>query len=92
MKDGNNWEALGKTIFGATVTGFSGDWEKGWDVFTDSSMYYGDTYDRIAAQKKEKEAYDKAMKEQADKCAKFEPKVGQAEKGSRFTFTDNFNY
>merc|ERR1712242_142089 len=45
--DGDNWEALGKTTFGAAVTGFSGDWEGGWDLFTNSDMYYGDTYDKI---------------------------------------------
>merc|ERR1711994_1110344 len=45
--DGDNWEALGKTTFAATVTGFSGDWEGGWDLFTNSDMYYGDTYDKI---------------------------------------------
>merc|ERR1712167_507822 len=45
--DGDNWEALGKTTFGASVTGFSGDWEGGWDLFTNSDMYYGDTYDKI---------------------------------------------
>merc|ERR1712026_519258 len=40
MKDGDNWEAMGKTMVGATVTGFSGDWEGGWDLFTNSKMYY----------------------------------------------------
>merc|ERR1711902_297728 len=45
ISDGSNWEALGKTILGATITGFKGDWEGGWDLFTNSSMYYGETYD-----------------------------------------------
>jgi len=92
MKEGDNWEALGKTIAGATVTGFSGDWEKGWDVFTNSKMYYGETYEKIAAQKEAKKAYEKAMREQAAMCAKFEPKVGQPGPGGRFTYTDDFNY
>merc|ERR1712203_447077 len=47
-----NWEALGKTILGATITGFKGDWEGGWDLFTNSSMYYGETYDNIEDRKK----------------------------------------
>merc|ERR1719361_1015737 len=47
ISDGSNWEALGKTILGATITGFKGDWEGGWDLFTNSSMYYGETYDNI---------------------------------------------
>merc|ERR1711997_1060911 len=52
VKDGDNWEALGKTLLGATITGFSGDWEGGWDLFTNSSMYYGETYDSIEDKKK----------------------------------------
>ena len=38
--DTGNWAALGKTLLNATVTGFSGDWEDGWAMFTDSSLYY----------------------------------------------------
>ena len=92
MKDGDNWEALGKTIVGSTVIGFSGDWEKGWELFTNSDMYYGNTYDKIEKQKKQKKAYDKVMKKQAEMCSKFEPKVGQPiKKGGRMTYTDNFN-
>merc|ERR1711902_764 len=52
ISDGSNWEALGKTILGATITGFKGDWEGGWDLFTNSSMYYGETYDNIEERKK----------------------------------------
>merc|ERR1711902_136684 len=52
ISDGSNWEALGKTILGATITGFKGDWEGGWDFFTNSSMYYGETYDNIEERKK----------------------------------------
>jgi len=52
VKEGDNWEALGKTILGATITGFKGDWEGGWDLFTNSSMYYGETYDNIEEKKK----------------------------------------
>merc|ERR1711878_126479 len=77
VKEGDNWEALGKTLLGATITGFKGDWEGGWDLFTDSSMYYGDTYDNIDAKKKQQEDFVKAMNAQAAECAKFEPKVGQ---------------
>merc|ERR1712223_1422231 len=76
MKDGDNWEAMGKTMVGATVTGFSGDWESGWDLFTNSKMYYGDTYDEIEAAKKKQEEYEKMMKQQAEFCATNEPKVG----------------
>ena len=84
MKDGDNWEALGKTVVGSTVIGFSGDWEKGWELFTNSDMYYGDTYDKIEKRQKQKKAYDKAMKKQAEQCSKFEPKVGQPiKKGGR---------
>merc|ERR1711997_677078 len=52
VKEGDNWEALGKTILGATITGFKGDWEGGWDLFTNSKMYYGETYDNIEDQKR----------------------------------------
>merc|ERR1711997_191035 len=67
VKDGDNWEALGKTLLGATITGFSGDWEGGWDLFTNSSMYYGETYDNIEDKKKAAEQaqkdFEKAMKD-----------------------------
>jgi len=46
-KDGDNWEAAGKTILGSTITGFKGDWEKGWDMFTNPDLYKGDTYDQM---------------------------------------------
>ena len=52
MSDGDNWAAMGKTMLGATVTGFSGDWEAGWDLFTNPDMYLGETYDRMDAAKK----------------------------------------
>ena len=45
----DNWAALGKTLFSSTLTGFSGDWEYGWEIFTDPSYYYGNTYDEIEA-------------------------------------------
>ena len=92
MKDGDNWEAMGKTMVGATVTGFSGDWEGGWDLFTNPNMNYGDTYDDIEAAKKQKEAYDKMMKEQAKFCATNKPKVGKPMPRSRYTITEEFNY
>ena len=66
VSDGGNWEALGKTLLGATITGFSGDWEGGWDLFTNSSMYYGETYDTIEEKKKAAEQaqkdFENAMK------------------------------
>jgi len=92
MKEGDNWEAMGKTMVGATVTGFKGDWEGGWDLFTNPKMYYGDTYDDIEAAKKQKEAYDKMMKEQAKFCATNKPKVGKPIPRSRYTITEEFNY
>lgn len=58
VSDEGNWAALGKTLLSATITGFSGDWEGGWDMFTDSSMYYGNTYDEIAALQDAAEAYE----------------------------------
>ena len=62
VKDGKNWEALGKTLAAATVTGLvKGDWDEGWDIFTDSSMYYGETYDRKKADKQKQEDFEKAM-------------------------------
>ena len=56
--NGDNWEALGKTLLSSTLTGFSGDWEGGWDMFTDPSMYYGDTYDQMEALQEQVEAYE----------------------------------
>merc|ERR1712117_363034 len=55
-KDGDNWEAAGKTIVGSTITGFVGDWEKGWDMFTNPDLYKGDTYDEMEKNKQKKEA------------------------------------
>lgn len=93
VKEGDNWEALGKTLLGATITGFKGDWEGGWDLFTDSSMYYGDTYDEIDAKKKQQEDFVKAMNAQAAECAKFEPKVGQpTTPGGYYNYTMDVNY
>ena len=48
VADGSNWEALGTTWLGATFTGFSGDWEGGWDIFTNSNNYSGDYHQRQA--------------------------------------------
>merc|ERR1712203_50188 len=62
VKGGDNWEALGKTMLGATITGFKGDWEGGWDLFTDSSMYYGETYTTNARKKEQQKQYEQAMK------------------------------
>jgi len=92
MKEADNWEAMGKTMLGATITGFSGDWEGGWDLFTNSDMYYGDTYDDIEAAKKKQEEYEKMMQQQAEFCATNEPKVGEPMPGSRYTTTSEFNY
>lgn len=49
-------------MLGATITGFSGDWEGGWDLFTDSSMYYGDTYDEIARRQEQQRQFEEAMR------------------------------
>ena len=46
--DGSNWEALWNTVVTATVTGFSGNWEEGWEMFIDPEMYWGDTWDQMA--------------------------------------------
>ena len=58
VSKGSNWEALVKTLASSTITGFSGDWEGGWEIFTDPSMYYGNTYDQIEAYQVQKEAYE----------------------------------
>ena len=97
VSDGSNWEALGKTLLSSTITGFSGDWEGGWDMFTDPSMYYGDTYDQMEALQEQVEAYEQMMAEQAEMCASFTPKVGEVAEptytGERtYTFTSDFNY
>ena len=45
MEDGGNWEALGKTLAVSMNQGIiKGDWEGGWDTFTNSDLYYGDTW------------------------------------------------
>ena len=45
-KEPDNWEALATTTFGSMSLGIvHGDWEAGWDMFTDSSNYYGDNHD-----------------------------------------------
>ena len=89
--DLDNWEALGKTLWSATLTGFSGDWEGGWDMFTDSSMYYGNTYDEIEALQAQAEAYEELMAEIEEFCAAFTPAVGEVG-DSRYTYTSDFNY
>ena len=45
-------------------------------MFTNPDLYKGDTYDQMDKNKKKKEAFEKAMKQQAEFCAKNEPKVG----------------
>merc|ERR1711992_360097 len=40
----------------------------------------------------QKEEYEKAMREQAQYCASFDPKVNEPKPGSRYTITDDFNY
>ena len=48
MEDGDNWEALGKTLTVSMKTGIvDGDLGKGWDIFTNSDLYYGDTWDDL---------------------------------------------
>ena len=89
--DTSNWEALGKTLLSSTLTGFSGDWEGGWDMFTDSSMYYSNTYDEIEALQAQAEAYEELMAEIAEYCADFTPAVGEVGE-SRYTYTSDFNY
>lgn len=61
-------------------------------MFTNPDLYKGDTYDQMEKNKEKKEAFEKAMKQQAEFCAKNEPKVGQPVKGSRYNMTSNFNY
>merc|ERR1739844_664097 len=53
MEDGDNWEALGKTLTVSMKTGIvDGDLGKGWDIFTNSDLYYGDTWDDLENYKK----------------------------------------
>merc|ERR1712024_380501 len=93
-KDGDNWEALGKTTFGAMSTGFSGDWEGGWDMFTDPNLYYGEAWetDPEGCYTHRDREYQEAMRKQAEYCAAYNPKVNQPQPGSRYTITDDFNY
>merc|ERR1719266_3277440 len=74
-------------MFDATITGFSGDWEEGWDIFTDSSNYYVEDNTVVCPR------YDDEMKKQAEFCAKFEPKIGQpTTPGGYYSYTQDFNY
>ena len=87
MEDGGNWEALGKTLTIAMKTGVvDGDWEGGWDVFTNGDLYYGDTWTEFEKAKKMKEDHKKM-------CKTFEPKVGESIPGNEYgdNFTENFN-
>ena len=53
MSDGDNWEALGKTLGVSIKTGiWDGDFEGGWDLFTNGDLYYGDTWDDLENYKK----------------------------------------
>ena len=90
VSEGDNWEALGQTILVATFTGFSGDWEEGWDIFTDSSNYYGNDHDEPCYGD---QVYEEEMRKQKEQCAKFEPKVGQpTTPGGYYNYTQDFNY
>ena len=60
-------------------------------MFTDSSMYYGGTYDEIAALQAQAEAYEELMAEIAEYCADFTPAVGE-DGESGYTYTSDFNY
>merc|ERR1711878_174224 len=98
-KEGDNWEALGTTTFGSMALGFSGDWEGGWDMFTDSSNYYGeephgDCLDPNGCDTRTNRdrEYQEAMRKQAEMCAAYNPKVNQPQPDSRYTITDDFNY
>ena len=79
-KSGYNWLALVNTMGDAIITGFvDGDLEEGWNIFTDSSNYYG-----------KKQVVNPKIKEF---CAKNEPKVGQpTTPGGQYNFTEDFNY
>merc|ERR1712045_1011828 len=96
-KEPDNWAALGTTTFGSMALGFSGDWEGGWDMFTDSSNYYGDDGhpdcfepDNCDPRTTRERVYQEAMRKQAEMCAAYNPKVNQPQPGSRYTITDDF--
>merc|ERR1711978_268291 len=57
------------------------------DMFTDSSNYYGDNHDDPEGCDP-----DQPLREHAEFCAAFDPKVNQPKPGSRYTITDDFNY
>merc|ERR1712045_1004547 len=73
----DNWEALGRTTFGAMSLGFSGDWEGGWDMFTDPNLYYGEAWetDPEGCYDHRDREYQEAMRKQAEYCAAYNPKV-----------------
>ena len=103
VKEPGNWVATFDNIGKAMVTGFSGDWEDGWDIFTDSSNYYEgsnvhvdrcstETTDGFHCEDPQKE-YEEAMRKQQEFCAKNEPKVGQPmTPGGFYNYTQDFNY
>ena len=79
------------------ATGLSGDWEGGWDMFTDSSNYYGekppeDCFDPEDCDNKGNDKYQEVLRQQREYCFTFKPKVNQLKPGSRYTITDDFNY
>ena len=87
MEDGGNWEALGKTLTVSMKTGIvDGNFGQGWDIFTNSDLYYGDTWDDL-------ENYKKMMEDHKKMCATTQPKVGEPIPGNEYgdNFTENFN-
>merc|ERR1711994_558351 len=71
-----------------------GDWEGGWDMFTDPNLYYGEGWetDPEGCYDHRDREYQEAMRKQAEYCAAYNPKVNQPQPGSRYTITDDFNY
>ena len=53
MTDGDNWEALGKTLGTSALLALSGDFEAAGSLLTNEDLYTGEGYDEIERKKEE---------------------------------------
>ena len=45
--DGDNWEAIGKTLGGGALELIKGDFDSAVDIWGDEDLYSGDTWDEM---------------------------------------------
>ena len=59
--DGDNWEAIGKTLGGGAMKLIKGDFDSAVDIWGDKDLYFGDTWDEMEWEAEENEERAKEM-------------------------------